>query len=137
MAETLETRTSTVIDTIQGFFEKCTNDLQNPQVREVMETFKRKGLQEINFYGNRNLAVFTQLEPIMRRARESIESLVKDNIVTENDADVVNAKQCIENMYTCILTEIRRGISLNTQQPGMSALLMKLKIVWTSIHEMV
>ena len=92
-----------------------------------METFKRKGLQEINFYGNRNRVVFTQLEPIMRRARESIEDLVKHNVVTENDADVVNAKKCIEDMYTCVLTEIRRGMSLNTQQPGMSALLMKLK----------
>ena len=127
MAETLETRTSNVIDTVKGFFEKCTNDLQNPQVREVMETFKRKGLQEINFYGNRNRVVFTQLEPIMRRAKISIEDLVKHNVVTENDADVVNAKKCIEDMYTCILTEIRRGMSLNTQQPGMSALLMKLK----------
>jgi len=127
MTETLETRTSNVLDTVKDFFEKCTNDLQNPQVREVMETFKRKGLKEINFYGNRNRVVFIQLEPIMRRARESIEDLVKHNVVTENDVDVVNAKKCIEDMYTCILTEIRRGMSLNTQQPGMSALLMKLK----------
>ena len=68
-----------------------------------------------------------QLEPIMRHAKNSIEDLVKHNVVIENDADVVNAKKCIEDMYKCILTEIRRGMSLNTQQPGMSALLMKLK----------
>ena len=127
MAETLETQTSIVIDTVKDFFEKCMNDLQNPQVREVMETFKRKGLQEINFYGNRNRVVFTQLEPIMRRANNSIEDLVKHNVVTENDTDVVKAKKCIEDMYTCILTEIRRGMSSNMQQPGMSVLLMKLK----------
>jgi hypothetical protein len=125
MAETLETRTSIVIDTVKGFFEKCTNDLQNPQVLDIMQTFKRNGLQQIN--GNRNRVVFTQLEPIMRRAKNSIEDLVKHNVVTENDADVVNAKKCIEDMYTCILTEIHRGMSLNTQHPGMSALLMKLK----------
>jgi hypothetical protein len=127
MTETLETRTSIVIDTVKGFFEICMNDLQNPQVLDIMQTFKRKGLQQINFYGNRNRVVFTQLEPIMRRAKNSIEDLVKHNVVTENDADVVKAKQCIEDMYTCILTEIRRGMSLNTQHPGMSALLMKLK----------
>jgi hypothetical protein len=127
MAETLETRTSIVIDTVKGFFEICMNDLQNPQVLDIMQTFKRKGLQEINFYGNRNRVVFTQLEPIMRRANNSIEDLVKHDVVTENDADVVKAKHCIEDIHMCIQTEIQREMSSNMQQPGMSVLLMKLK----------
>ena len=127
MTQTLETLTSNVIDNVKGFFEKCTNDLQNPNVRDVMETFKRQGLREINFYGNRNRLVFTQLEPIMRQTRLSIEDLVRDKVVTENYTDILKANQCITDIYTCIFNEVHRGTWLPVQPPGMSTLLMKVK----------
>jgi hypothetical protein len=118
-----------VIDTVKSLFETCTNDLQNPNVLEIMNTFKRKGLSLINSYTQRlpgNPVIFAQLEPVMRRAKSSIEDLVKQNLVTANDTDVVQAQQRITNMYTLCLNEVLR-IQPPTQQQEVSTLLMKLK----------
>ena len=116
-----------VIDTVKGLFEICTNDLQNPEILEIMNTFKRRGLKEINFYTERlpgNPLVFAQLEPIMRRAKLTIEDLVKNNVVTQNDT--VQAQERITNIYTLCEEEVLR-IQLQKQASTVSTLLTELK----------
>ena len=118
-----------VIDTVKSLFEACTNDLQNPNVLEIMNTFKRKGVNLINSYTQRlpgNPVIFAHLEPIMRRAKSSIADLVKKNLVTANDTDVVQAQERITNIYTLCFNEVLR-IQPPTQQHEVSTLLMELK----------
>jgi len=129
-------------DTLQELFGKCTDDLQNPHdpdnfhnVYGIMNTFKRHGLAEIQKCTN--LALFKQLEPIIRIAWGNIEHLIRDGVVTENDTDVVKARRHITDISTYIWNEVNRMREegerrklLLTQEPAkvdMSTLLMKLK----------
>jgi hypothetical protein len=98
---------------VKRLFETCTDDLQNPKVCAIMQTFKRQGLRAFRVYGDLERDLFTQLEPIMRGARGSIELL-------ENDADVVKAKKCITDIYTCIFNEVSRERELPVQPPVMA-----------------
>jgi hypothetical protein len=118
-----------VIDTVKSLFEACTNDLQNPNVLEIMNTFKQKGVNLIISYTHRlpgNPVIFAQLEPVMRRAKLDIQDLVKQNLVTANDIDVVQAQERVTNIYTHCLNEVLRIQSL-TQQHEVYTLLMELK----------
>jgi hypothetical protein len=138
-------------DTLQELFGKCTDDLQNPHdpddlqnphdpdnfdnVYGIMNTFKRHGLAEIQ--NRTNLALFKQLEPIIRIASGSIAHLIRAGVVTENDTDVVKARRHITDISTYIWNEVNRireeeerRESLLAQEHAkvdMSTLLMKLK----------
>ena len=111
--EPLEIIVSSVIDNVKRLFETCTDDLQNPKVCAIMQTFKRQGLRAFRVYGDLERDLFTQLEPIMRGSRGSIELL-------ENDTDVVKAKKCITDIYTCIFNEVSRERELPVQPPVMA-----------------
>ena len=124
-----------VILTVNSLFETCTNDLQNPHVLQVMNTFKRKGLNQINFYTQRlpdNPVIFTQLEPIMRRGKSDIEDLIKNNLVTKDDKEVVKALERITNIFTLCQNEVLKIQPPQPNRAHLSQLLDKLLLLHTT-----
>jgi hypothetical protein len=85
-----------VVDNVKHLFETCTDDLQNTNVSQIMETFQRRVLRAFRDYGTRQRDLFIQLEPIIGRTRATISLL-------ENDTDVVKAKQRITDIFSLFL----------------------------------
>ena len=102
-----------IMVSLKRLFETCTDDLQNTAVIAIMENFQRRGLKAFQDYESSQRELFIQLEPIIRRTRDTI-------FLLENDTDVVSANRRITAIYTCILNEVERERQLPEQPPEMA-----------------